>query len=86
MRPFTKERSQSNNKDIESKSESKPDANYEVSLLAIAKKVGLSFDELNILTMNDFMDFVDIHLEKTSDRVVERDATLEDIEKFYSNK
>lgn len=34
--------------------------NYEVSVLVTAKKTGLSFEELNLLTLNDFFDYVDM--------------------------
>lgn len=78
MPPFTKE--------VENKSTNNTTVtnfNYELSILVMSKKVGLSFEELNILTMNDFMDFIDIYLGET-DAVVERDATQDDIDDFYS--
>lgn len=78
MPPFTKE--------VENKSMNNTTVtnfNYELSILVMSKKVGLSFEELNILTMNDFMDFIDIYLGET-DAVVERDATQDDIDDFYS--
>ncbi len=46
----------------------------------MAKKVGLSFDELNQLTMNDFMAFIDMYIGDSE----EKSATQSDIDRFYS--
>lgn len=42
----------------------------------------MSFEELNMLTLNDFVDFVDIFLGEETGEV---EATQEDIDKFYSS-
>lgn len=57
------------------------DFNHEMSLLYMAKKVGLSFDELNELTLQDFYDLVDMWIGEEND--APRDATQDDIDRFY---
>lgn len=57
------------------------DFNYEVSILAAAKKTGLSFEELNLLTLNDFFDYVDMWMGE--DKEIIKEATQEDIDYFY---
>ena len=57
------------------------DFNHEISLLFMAKKVGLSFDELNQLTLQDLYDLVDMWIGEDSETA--REATQEDIDAFY---
>lgn len=85
MPPFTQGKQSQQNRTESLENSPTVSFNYEVSILAMAKKVHLSFEELNMLTMNDFMDFIDITLGDT-EQVVEREANQNDIEKFYSNK
>lgn len=55
------------------------DENYELMLLVSAKKMGLSFEELNLFSLNDFFDFTDLWIgEEEGSRV----ATQEDIDKY----
>ena len=58
------------------------DFNFEVSILVMAKKLKLSFEELNIMTMDDFMNFVDMYIGE--DEGIVREATQDDIDKFYA--
>lgn len=58
------------------------DFNYEVSLLVMAKRMGLSFDELNMMTLQDFMDFAEMW---TGEYETEYEATQADIDRFYSS-
>ena len=58
------------------------DFNFEVSILVMAKKLKLSFEELNIMTMDDFMNFVDMYIGEDEGTV--REATQDDIDKFYA--
>lgn len=57
---------------------------YEVSILAAAKKSKLSFEELNLLSLNDFFDYIDLFVGTGNEDEVARDATQEDIDAFYS--
>lgn len=56
---------------------------YEISILAAAKKSKLSFEELNLLSLNDFFDYVDLFV-GTENEEVAREATQDDIDLFYS--
>jgi len=55
--------------------------NFEISLLVIAKRVGLSFDELNQMTLDEFFNYVDIWV--GDDANEPRPATQADIDAFY---
>ena len=58
--------------------------NYEVSLLVIAKRVGLTFDELNQMTLDEFFDYVDIWVGDNDDKsAAPRQATQADIDAFF---
>lgn len=57
---------------------------YEVSILAAAKKSKLSFEELNLLTLNDFFDYMDLLIGVENEETT-REATQEDIDLFYSS-
>ena len=77
MPPFVTSRNQNqSNKPIPK------DFNYEVSLLVMAKRMGLSFDELNMMTLQYFMDFIEMW---TGDYEAEHEATQADIDRFYSS-
>lgn len=49
----------------------------------MAKKVGLSFGELNMLTLQNFVDFIDLWVGE--DKKGPRKAKQDDIDNFYSN-
>lgn len=51
-----------------------------LGILVNAKKMNLSFQELNILTMNDYISFVDLHTGVNKPRR----ATQEDIDRLFS--
>lgn len=57
--------------------------NYEVSLLVAAKQSKLSFEELNLLTLNDFFNYLDMFVGEKEDDEKPRIATQEDIDNFY---
>lgn len=57
---------------------------YEISILAAAKKSRLSFEELNLLTLNDFFDYMDLFIGVENEETA-REATQEDIDLFYSS-
>lgn len=48
----------------------------------MAKKVGLSFEELNMLTLQDFVDFMDLWVGE--DEKGPKKASQGDIDNFYS--
>ncbi len=56
---------------------------YEISILAAAKKSKLSFEELNLLSLNDFFDYMDLFIGVENEGAA-REATQEDIDLFYS--
>lgn len=66
------------------KKEVKKVTNYEVSILVAAKKSKLSFEELNLLTLNDFFDYMDLFIGVENEGAA-REATQEDIDLFYSS-
>lgn len=76
MQPFVSEKHL--NKGNKSTNE---DFNFEVSILVAAKKVGLSFEELNLFSLNDFFDFLDMYIGENEEQP--RQATQEDIDYFY---
>jgi len=62
------------------KGNSEPDKDIEIGILATAKKMGLSFEELNLFSLNDYLVFVDKWAgEESSDH---RKATQADIDFF----
>jgi hypothetical protein len=62
------------------KGNSEPDKDIEIGILATAKKMGLSFEELNLFSLNDYLVFVDKWTGEESDTV--RQATQADIDFF----
>lgn len=62
------------------KGNSEPDKDIEIGILATAKKMGLSFEELNLFSLNDYLIFVDKWTGEESDTV--RQATQADIDFF----
>lgn len=64
------------------KTKNKSNANFEITILASAKKAKLSFEELNLMSLNDFFDYIDIFVGDDEQQV--RDAQQEDIDNFYS--
>ena len=82
MRPFVKPRKKKKNQSPSQKQSDKD--NYEISLLVIAKRVGLSFDELNQMTLDEFFDYVNIWVGDNEDEsAAPRQATQADIDAFY---
>lgn len=55
--------------------------NFETSVLVMAKKMGLSFLELKEMTMQEFIDFLDLWVGEDGPN----DPTQKDIDYFYSN-
>lgn len=66
---------------LKSNSSSKNTDNYEISLLVMAKKVDLSFEELNLFSLDEFLDYVDIWIGEEGTK----EADQNDIDKFYSS-
>ena len=60
----------------------KKNTNFEITILASAKKAKLSFVELNLMSLNDFFDYIDIFVGDDEQQVIE--AQQEDIDNFYS--
>ena len=56
------------------------DINYEIGILVYAKKMRLSFDELSMLTLDEFYQYSDIYF---SNEETERIATQDDIDTFF---
>lgn len=56
------------------------DYEYEIAILVMAKKMGMSFDELNMMSLNDFIIFSNMY----TDEEPQSDANQEDIDGFYS--
>lgn len=62
-----------------------PEENLELYILASAKRMGLSFEELSLFTLNDFLIFIDMWIgEDAGESATTREATQEDIDMFYS--
>ena len=66
----------------ENKTKKKSNTNFEITILASAKKAKLSFEELNLMSLNDFFDYIDIFVGDNEQQVTE--AQQEDIDNFYS--
>lgn len=62
----------------------KPPKNFEIFILASAKRMGLSFEELNMFTFNDFLTFIDIWIGEKKIEDEPRMATQSDIDRFYN--
>lgn len=77
MPPFVASRNLNQNNRLAPK-----DFNCEISILVMAKKMGLSFDELNMMTLRDFFDFAELW---AGDYEAEYEATQADIDRFYSS-
>lgn len=78
MRPFvTRQKSKPRKKPSQN-----DDDDYEVSLLVIAKRVGLTFSELNLMTLQELFDFVDIWMGDGGDDSPQ-EATQADIDAFF---
>lgn len=61
--------------------ENPPKSNFETDLLALAKRVGLSFEELRGFRMDSFFDYTAIYLGIEDD--APKEATQEDIDTFF---
>lgn len=58
---------------------------FDLELLAVGKRMGLSFDEMNLLRVRDLIDFVNAYtagFKKGDDEETVREATQEDIDNF----
>ncbi len=77
----TYRKNQKNNTATQTKKEVE---NEEISLLVVAKRLGLSFEELNMMTLQDLVDFVDIWTDKGDNQTTDREASQLDIDAFYS--
>lgn len=77
MRPFV-DLSQIENPDKNDEATEEQLSNFEISLLVMAKRVRLSFEELNEFTLNDFIKYVNMYTGEDSVGV-----TQNDIEDFY---
>jgi len=53
----------------------------DVNVLVMAKRLGMSFNELDLLTMQDFVDMAYLYMGDDPD--APREATQEDIDAFY---
>lgn len=49
----------------------------------LAKKTGLSFDEMSMFTLNDFIKYVDMYIGTQEQEQEQRLATQNDIDSFY---
>lgn len=60
------------------------DENIEIGILVTAKKMGLGFDELNLLNLNDYLTFVDkwVGEDGKTDGTPVRMATQADIDRY----
>ncbi|OAT74562.1 hypothetical protein [Parageobacillus thermoglucosidasius] len=58
----------------------------DLELLVIGKRAGLSFDEMNELTVNDLIKFVNIYVDMTTGKQKPRRrmATQADIDAFFA--
>lgn len=59
--------------------------NFEMSysLLASAKRVGMSFEEVNYFTVSEFYDFLQAYIGDETQKNGRRQATQEDIDRMY---
>lgn len=64
----------------DSQTKAPEDYEYEIAILVMAKKMGMTFDELNIMSLNDFIIFSNMYTDEES----HSDAKQEDIDGFYS--
>ena len=64
----------------EEKEEKNDDINYEVSMLVNAKKLGLTLAECDLFSLQDYVDFIDVHFAKSGPRT----ATQDDIDKLLA--
>lgn len=53
---------------------------YELSLLVLAKKTNISFEELSMMTLNEFIKYVDMFI---GEEEQVKEATQNDIDAFY---
>lgn len=65
-----------------STSKSKETERMEIDLLAVGKRVGLSFAEMNELRVKDLLDLAKSYMGKEDEGP--REAAQEDIDKFYA--
>lgn len=62
--------------------QAKLDGDWEIGILANAKKMGLSFEELNLFGLNDYLTFVDKWVGDKGKKETVRQATQADIDFF----
>lgn len=56
--------------------------NTEIGILVTAKKMGLSFEELNLFSLQDYIDFVDAWVGEKEETGGRRQATQADIDHY----
>lgn len=63
-----------------------PPERHDLELLAIGKRAGLSFDEINELTVNDLLKYVNIYVDMVTGKQKphRRMATQVDIDAFFA--
>mgnify|MGYP001037211428 CR=1 FL=1 len=69
---------------VETKEKSKdstPSKHLEIDILANAKRMGLSFQELNLLSLQEYIWFAESYIGNDDEA---KDATQDDIDRFYS--
>jgi len=69
-------------KDSKSKSNRDPER-LDLEILAIGKRSGLSFDEINLFRVSDLFDYAGVYLGKSNNKP--RKANQKDINAFYAN-
>lgn len=84
MPPFVASKHLKKSKEKEDVKEDIKEFNFEVTILASAKKSKLSFEELNLMSLNDFFDYLDIFIGKDEEKETIKDADQNDIDNFYS--
>lgn len=57
---------------------------FELDVMAIGKRIGLDFTEMNQLRVRDLFGLADSYTGKEDKKAQEKDATQSDIDAFYS--
>ena len=70
----------------QNESNAEPLKRPDLELLVMGKRVGLSFMEMNELTVNDLVEFVDIYVKRETGKTKprRRAATQADIDAFFA--
>ena len=51
-------------------------------MLTLAKRAGISFQELALMSMNEFLEYIEVYFSDSEDEEAVRDATTDDIERM----